>query len=357
MPYYHGGGIRLVAEPRKDESFNSKRDDIRDGIVFNGYSDGKPGEGILLKYTVARQLVGTDEKFVSSLEFRIIELQAYWRIHSKPKEAKYFEPEELKTLGDFISRPSPYGDPPKSANKLPAAYTYIGQFIAHDLSHLELDTDGKDINLSTPALDLSALFNGAKKGPPWTGKTFGVGRLRDLPRRNDSGEARISDARNDHNLALAQVHTIIARFYEIVVNEVTQDMGEAERITKHFFQYAVVHDYLTRLIDCDTWKDVMSGNRLLVNQNVFLVPIEFALACFKFGHSMVHGTYKNWRGTQGIGPKGLMSYTWPGGLINSQVPALTDSWVMPWRRMLGVAEELNYSRSISVNFYSMTWGT
>ena len=126
---------------------------------------------------------------------------------------------------------------------VPAGYTYLGQFIAHDLS-FDLTTAGLGRRLSlrrlqqaaSPSLDLDSLYGAGpmdpdsarfyvgREGPCMiTGRTEAAGGHPafegcDLPRGAD-GEPRkalIPDPRNDDNLAVAQTHAAMMRFHNRV---------------------------------------------------------------------------------------------------------------------------------------------
>lgn len=150
----------------------------------------------------------------------------------------------LVELGEAMHDTAP-GDPAGNNSDVPAGFTYLGQFVDHDIT-LDLtsigeknaDPDGIE-NFRTPALDLDAIYglgpdgsrqlyarnldNGKAPGPKLLiGKTFNVpgtgitGDLRnDLP-RNQEGFATIGDHRNDENLVVAQTHLAFLKFHNKV---------------------------------------------------------------------------------------------------------------------------------------------
>src|SRR5215470_17695150 len=107
-------------------------------------------------------------------------------------------------------------DPETGQSNIPVGYTYLGQFIAHDLTNMrDVSEGGKPRSDRTPTLDLDSLYDDPQvKGPPSTddrqmplGQTT-AGRPEDLPRAA-GGEAAIGDRRNDDNLPLAQTHVAL----------------------------------------------------------------------------------------------------------------------------------------------------
>ena len=130
---------------------------------------------------------------------------------------------------------------------IPAGFTYLGQFIDHDLTFDKTTvmlgqnvSPAQMLQARSPALDLDSLY-GAGPGDPESakfysddrhlkmGKTRGGGRL---PRRRTASTCRaaratpnakkrkavIPDPRNDENLAVAQTHLAMIRFHNRIVD-------------------------------------------------------------------------------------------------------------------------------------------
>lgn len=222
--------------------------------------------------------------------------------------------------------------------RLSAAHTYIGQFIAHDISDMTTEK-GMPKNLSTAALDLDGVL-GTEDDPwpgPWTMNSRGGNRCLDLPRIDRM--ALIADPRNDHNLALAQVHNMIARFHLHVCSKCKGNSAYHRQITRNFFQYAVLNDFLPRIVGHKLFKQVTESERRAVMTYAkpgFVLPLEFALAFFRFGHAMVRGTYSHWTSDQGApaSTQSLFDRTGGGSLRADRDPPLEDNWAMQWEHML-----------------------
>lgn len=236
----------------------------------------------------------------------------------------------LQQLGDFMADPS-RGAGPNSA--IPAGYTYFGQFVDHDItldisSTLDVEVDATKINnMRSPSLDLDSLYGsgpaldpflyafpssgpptaiklllGANQnvGPGGPGSAGGSGPMgaptnSDLPRAS-TNTALIGDPRNDENLIVSQFHHTMLKFHNQVVDGlVAASFGgdiflEAKRIVTHHYQWAVVEDFLKRICGATT-VDTAMASVTAAKDSPFSMPVEFAVAAYRFGHSMIRERY------------------------------------------------------------------
>lgn len=221
---------------------------------------------------------------------------------------------------------------------LPAGYTYLGQFVDHDmtLDRAELDL-GTPVDIPgllsqrSPTLDLDSLYGkGPVASPQWyeddgmhlrrgTPANFESPNAAqpgfDLPRWGAAGaglaepvparRARIPDTRNDENLAVAQVHAAFIRFHNRVVDEILhepapgtpQQVFERARglVTRHY-QWMLRTDYLPRMADPSLVDAVYAKGRSWFEpegEGPATMPVEFSGAAFRLGHSMIRTGY-NW---------------------------------------------------------------
>jgi Animal haem peroxidase len=222
---------------------------------------------------------------------------------------------------------------------IPAGYTYLGQFIDHDVTfdttpQLRRDTDPRTlVNVRTPRLDLDSLygsgpmdqpflydwgdsapFPGVKllvgENPPEDEVTKAALAKVDLP-RNQQGRALVGDARNDENLIISQLHLLFIHFHNKVVDQLatgaehferTELLEEAQRIVRWHYQWIVTHDFLPRIVGkkmADSVLQPSDGDAAPTVKRKFFkwadepfMPVEFSAAAFRFGHSMVRDTYR-----------------------------------------------------------------
>ena len=126
----------------------------------------------------------------------------------------------------------------------------------------------------------------------------------DLPRRSNR-KARIPDARNDENLAVAQTHLAFIRFHNRVVDKLAADgvpepqrfAAARELVVKHY-QWMVRTDYLPRIVKPQLVERVFTEGRKVFETSPVpgdspTMPVEFSVAAFRLGHSMIRTAY-NW---------------------------------------------------------------
>src|SRR5262249_54037851 len=213
---------------------------------------------------------------------------------------------------------------------IPAGYTYLGQFIDHDItfdpaSSLQQHNDPDAlVDFRTPRLDLDALYGRGPADQPYMyiGNKFRLGRalleldhptkVRDLPRfadPNDPQEAKralIGDKRNDENVIVAQLHAALLQFHNKLVDaNPAASFTDIQRLVRWHYQWIVVNDFLTTICGKGVWKDILP--HLGKNQPIWktppqfifykwreapFMPVEFSAAAYRFGHSMVRPIYR-----------------------------------------------------------------
>jgi hypothetical protein len=262
---------------------------------------------------------------------------------------------------------------------IPAGFTYLGQFIDHDLTFDATSvTLGEDVGPAamlqgrSPSLDLDSLY-GAGPGDPVSAKFYAddrhlkLGRTErvgadaareghDLARagRGRSNRAKraplIPDRRNDENLAVAQTHLAMIRFHNRVVDTLPASVPAGERfrrarakVVRHY-QWMIRHDYLPRIVEESVLDDVFSNGRKVFEVgasplDVPTMPVEFSVAAFRLGHSMIRETY-NWnrRFDAGAGSLDLLFvFSSTGGDLGGGL-VLPSNWIADFRRLYDFGE-------------------
>ncbi|WP_433303186.1 peroxidase family protein [Actinoplanes sp. CA-030573] len=299
----------------------------------------------------------------------------------------------LNALGNAMIDQEPPAD--DRSSPIPPVYTYWGQFVDHDLTAATdndkvisirdtplppLDPDqvvGLLKNARNPALNLDSVYGDGPFAPAPTNPDriavpyqaedrakLRVGALtpvnvgvrippvddlaRDLPRRADKVPL-VGDARNDENLVVAQLHVAFLRFHNAAVDWVRANEPQrtglsdvflrARDLTRWTYQWLVVHDFLRTVTVPDVVDFVLGsdGSGLL---DAAYMPLEFSVAAYRFGHSMIRGAY-DWN--RNFGRPGnntlpnasldlLFRFTGVGGLGGN--PTLPSNWPVEWNRFV-----------------------
>jgi hypothetical protein len=238
-----------------------------------------------------------------------------------------------------------------------AGFTYFGQFIGHDLTHDQTPLAGPYLsaertpNYRSPHLNLEQVYGGGPQDSPHLyegeaeaevfkiGTTTGSGYSRDLS--IESGKFQIADNRNLDNLILRQLHVVFLKFHNAAVQQLSskppaisgvKKLGSgtiferARRLVQWHYQWIVRYDFLPRVLHHNIW---LNDNRPISSRPGstagFSIPIEFSLAAFRFGHSMVRSTYALNSRHPRIGIAELME-------LGQHSSPLSDDFVIEWGR-------------------------
>ncbi|MCC6539548.1 MAG: peroxidase [Bryobacterales bacterium] len=205
-----------------------------------------------------------------------------------------------------------------------AGMTFLGQFLDHDVtlditSSLERQVDPEQIaNFRTPAFELDSLYGTGPGGSPHlydqaTGgfkflvepipapASRGGAAKYDLP-RNAQGTALIGDPRNDENLILSQLHLAMLRFHNAIADHLQTNVGlthpmeifaEAQRLTRWHYHWIIVHEFLPKTVGQPMVDEILTNGRKFYDwKNEPFIPVEFSVACYRFGHSQVRPSYR-----------------------------------------------------------------
>ena len=272
----------------------------------------------------------------------------------------------------------------------PAAYTYFAQFIDHDIVFTDVkkekgQTDSELLaaaNLSpwskqeiaqrvrnkrTNPLQLECIYGDVDTDnpPPRDCQKFVIGKVcphherpphkdedNDLVRsglsrnpRNDR-VAFINDPRNDSNLIVSQIHLAFLRAHNAIADKFGCSFRKARRTLLKHYQWMVYHDILPRFVRDEEIK-AAHDHPLFEPSNE--VPLEFSIAAFRFGHSLIRRNYYLNDGFQSEPLQRMFMLTvlsnnlgpTPGdGCLN-----LPGNKIIAWRKFLG-GEGRNTARKI-----------
>ena len=299
---------------------------------------------------------------------------------------------KLQALASAMLDPDPQ-DTSLDNPKIPGGFTYLGQFVDHDitldlssLSDRKRDPLGLR-NFRTPALDLDNVYGLGPDGSPHLyerdaadpgligpklliGKNINVdfggitGDFRnDLP-RNPQGLALIGDPRNDENLLVAQTHLAFLKFHNALCDHLQASgtpaeelFGAARRLATWHYQYLVLHDFVERLCGAGTVAKILhDGRKFYRFKTTPYMPVEFSVAAYRLGHSMVRQTYSHNRVFDPTDFNFLFGFTGLSGQIVGDlapetptaplpVSALPSNWIIDWRRFY----ELDRPQNVAFN--------
>lgn len=318
---------------------------------------------------------------------------------------------------------------------IPAAFTFLGQFVDHDLTmnavNLFDDQTGEVQDTASPLIDLDSVYGPRTKlenlpptpsGDP--GSLFDdQGRFRmnrqpdgsggffyDLLRDPKTHMGYIADARNDENQLVLQVHLLLMRVHNKLIDTEFSgiaDIGKrilaAYRETLFNWQTVLLDDYLTRILYRKDGVDTLAYLRgeivkeqfgefrykpclnLATGRYVVSLPHEFAIG-FRFGHSQlkpryqlrkdqttpvplfnnsftadVNGNFGDLRGTQSLLADRVIDWSFfavqfPGNLIDGKVTSvvfdLPESAIPDDIKFVGNLTQRNLIRSSQVGLCS-----
>ncbi|WP_245441481.1 peroxidase family protein [Rhizobium vallis] len=203
---------------------------------------------------------------------------------------------------------------------IPAGFTYFGQFLDHDItfdpvSSLDRFNDPDALqDFRTPRLDLDSVYGSGPADQPFLyeddelhlllgdDKDFDDTRKNrpDLPRNTAPvRRALLGDKRNDENVIVSQLHATFLRFHNKVVDTLhSRDFGLCQQTVRWHYQWIVLHDFLPRIIGKETYERVIVGRGEKPNIRFYnpqgryaFIPVEFSVAAYRYGHSMVRPSY------------------------------------------------------------------
>src|ERR1700674_509568 len=191
-----------------------------------------------------------------------------------------------------------------------AGQPFFGQYLAHDLTadrsplraHADIDALR---NIRSPRANLESLYGGGSVGSPYLYDQADPAKLllgadgRDLP-RNQQGIALIGDPRNDVHAFMTGLQVAFIRAHNRLVDRLRADgvpeselFDDARRALTWHYQWIILNDFLPNLVgSAMTMSVLQDGLRFYHVTGDAFIPVEFADAAYRYGHSQIKGDYQ-----------------------------------------------------------------
>jgi len=216
---------------------------------------------------------------------------------------------------------------------LASGYTYLGQFIDHDLTLNPVNHFGPSVttstmpNLRSAAFDLDNIYGRGPVDQPYLyaadGRSLLNGRrltragvqtnAYDHPRLQ--GRAVLGDKRNDENVLVSQMHRAFVAFHnKVVADHPKASFEEVRQIVTQHYQWMILTDFLPKLVGTATMSallpDFGTGGKVTRTAPQLTIaaqlgqgrlPLEFTDAAYRLGHSLIRPVYRlntEMRGTE-----------------------------------------------------------
>lgn len=222
-------------------------------------------------------------------------------------------------------------------------FVYLAQFVDHNITFDPTTVFNQQVDpeaiqsFRPPRLDLDALYGAGPTVDPYLYDQASHGTKLVLSTdgvdfaRTSSGVPLVGDPRNDENMLIAQLHLAFIKFHNRIVDglvdgSITDALGDrlvprpelpsnapagrlddlldldnyynrvlakAQQLVRWHFQWIVVHEYLPLVVGQHVVDDIFEhGLRYYNPSPVPFIPVEFAVAGFRFMHSTVLPRYQ-----------------------------------------------------------------
>lgn len=262
------------------------------------------------------------------------------------------DPNREQNIDAFVAAhmTGPVPEPTPENTNIPAGYTYFGQFVDHDItfdptSSLTRQNDPEGLqNFRSPRLDLDSIYGRGPDDQPYlydqdavdstgkpirgmllvgvgaNGKEFDLPRIRSARPVAEGGDvaavAVIGDPRNDENIIVSQFQLTFLRLHNRLLRKIVEEniakgtlktsnemFQEAQRVVRWFYQYVVWNDFVKRLVPASIWATALKlsktadavelGLKDIYNWKINpYIPVEFSVAAYRLGHSLIRGGYQ-----------------------------------------------------------------
>ncbi len=285
-----------------------------------------------------------------------------------------FELDDLKALSKAMTsppekKPTDEGTVDAEENSgIASAYTYLGQFLDHDLtldptSHLRefVEDVTKLVDFRTPRFDLDCLYGRGSTDQPYLYDRDGFHMLLGEPMsgnpqdpgacgvpRGPNGRALIGDPRNDENRIISQLQATMLRFHNRMAEVLgSKDFDTIRNEVRWHYQWIVINDFLPTIINKQTvhrvFPHLATGGTIKDHPPEFsieklehgldLMPVEFSVAAYRFGHSMVRPIY---RLNETIQRRPIFSVSKDAGADLGGFRPVPSDWAIDWQFFINI---------------------
>ncbi len=201
-------------------------------------------------------------------------------------------------------------DSPDSLGDTAAGWPIFGQFAAHDItadrSTLRSRTDTAELrNARDPQLDLESLYGDGPVGHPFLFQRDDPAKFLLSPdgadlQRNAEGIAVIGDPRNDSHTLISQLHLAMLKAHNKFVDEARLTGVASDRVFDHaarelrwHYQWTLLNEFLPALVGQSLAEQVLrEGPKYFHTDRGVFMPLEFADAAYRYGHSQIRHRYQ-----------------------------------------------------------------
>ena len=196
-----------------------------------------------------------------------------------------------------------------SLGTVAAGWPFFGQFIAHDItadrSALRTHVEASRLkNARSPQLNLECLYGDGPVGHPFLFQRNDPAKLLTAPGgrdllRNGEGTAIIGDPRNDSHALVSQMHLAFVHAHNAFVDRgraggvpEPQLFEAAARELRWHYHAAILTEFLPSLVGEELVAMLLrDGPRFYRPEGRAYIPLEFADAAYRYGHSQIRHTY------------------------------------------------------------------
>jgi hypothetical protein len=197
---------------------------------------------------------------------------------------------------------------PDALGDVAAGWPIFGQLVAHDITADRSKLCSHAItaelrNARSPRLNLECLYGDGPTGHPFLFERedpakFLLGLNRADLQRNAQGIAMIGDPRNDSHMIISQLHLALLKAHNAFVDEARRSgaanvFDDAVREMQWHYQWIVLHEFLPGLVGPALADQVLrEGPQYFRPERGACIPLEFADAAYRYGHSQIRHRYR-----------------------------------------------------------------